>query len=303
VNAAVAGHREGVTARRARLRDLLEHRGLDAVVLRRAANVAWYTGGADTRVDHADPLGVAHLVVTREREYVLASTIEAPRMRDEQTPDFDVVEYTWYDGPPLRGLGAVGSDVGSDGAVELAPGLSELEVAAALDAACRRRGLFTPVLLAATDARIRRHRHALPFGATVERRCMLVVSAERGGLYANMTRMVWLDEPDADIASRQAACDEILGRMREEATRPGRTLADAFADVRRFYADAGFPGEERLHHQGGTTGYGSRETIATPSTRDPIQIGNAFAWNPSITGAKAEETFVLTADGPEVIAA
>ena len=55
-------------------------------------------------------------------------------------------------------------------------------------------------------------------------------------------------------------------------------------------------------HQGGSTGYGSREVIATPRTADPIEVGQAFAWNPSITGAKAEETFVLTDAGPEVVA-
>ena len=90
--------------------------------------------------------------------------------------------------------------------------------------------------------------------------------------------------------------------MRDEATRPGRTLADAFADCQRFYADAGFPDEWRFHHQGGLTGYASRELIATPSTEDVIEPGQAFAWNPSVTGAKAEETFILTETGPEVVA-
>ncbi len=90
--------------------------------------------------------------------------------------------------------------------------------------------------------------------------------------------------------------------MRVEATRPGRTLAEAFADCRCFYRDVGFPREIDLHHQGGTTGYGSREVIATPGTEDEIRTGQAFAWNPSITGAKAEETFVLTETGPEIVA-
>jgi Xaa-Pro dipeptidase len=76
----------------------------------------------------------------------------------------------------------------------------------------------------------------------------------------------------------------------------------AFDDCRRFHREAGLPDEWRLHHQGGTTGYGSREVIATPSTRDPIEHGQAFAWNPSVTGAKAEETFVLLPTGPEVVA-
>jgi Xaa-Pro aminopeptidase len=180
--------------------------------------------------------------------------------------------------------------------------MDEHEAAAALASACRRRGLTATVLLAAADERIALHRHPVPVGARIERRAMLVASAERGGLYANLTRIVELDEPDPELARRLGACNEILARMRDEATRPGRTVAEAFADCARFYAVAGFPDEWRLHHQGGLTGYGSREEIATPASSHVIEPGQAFAWNPSITGAKAEETFVLTDDGPEVVA-
>jgi Xaa-Pro aminopeptidase len=198
--------------RQQRLGQLMHRRGLDAVVLRRPANFAWYTGGADSKVDHVAPEGVADLIVSAGSQLVLTSTIEAPR-----------------------------------------------------------------------------------------RRAMLVASSERGGLYANLTRIVELEEPDPQLARRMRACEEILARMREEATRPGRTLAEAFADCRRFYADTGFPEEWRLHHQGGLTGYGSRELIVTPSSDHVIESGQAFAWNPSVTGAKAEETFVLTATGAESV--
>jgi Xaa-Pro dipeptidase len=327
-----------------RLGRLMERHGLDAVVLRRPANFAWYTGGADTKVDHVAPEGVADLIVGGDSPLVLTSTIEAPRMRSEQTPGLEVVEYPWHEDRlgalrQIVGDARVGSDMGLPGTADLSdsiarlrrtldpdaveslraigaaataamaeaaaavePGMTEHEAAARLAAACRSRGLTATVLLAAADERIALHRHPVPVGATIERRAMLVASAEGGGLYANLTRIVELDEPDPDLARRQRACEEILVRMRDEATRPGRSVAEAFADCRRFYADAGFPEEWRFHHQGGLTGYASRELIATPATDAVIEAGQAFAWNPSVAGAKAEETFVLTDAGPELVA-
>jgi Xaa-Pro dipeptidase len=335
---------EGRAARRGRLRELMERRGVAALLLRRPANFAWYTGGADSRVDHLAPEGVADLLLTVDRELVVTNSIEAPRMRAEQTPDLELVEYPWYEGPSatlreLTGDGVVGADIPLESAADLgeevarlrqvldpdaiarlrsvgadataaideaaasvAPGAGERDVAAALAAACLARGLSAPVLLVGADERIARFRHPLPSGALIERRALLAVSAERGGLYANLTRTVELEPAGAEIERRLAACAEILGRMREEASRPGRTLAEAFEDCRRFYADAGFPEEWRLHHQGGITGYASREVIATPATDDQIEVGMAFAWNPSITGAKAEETFILTETGAQTVA-
>ena len=326
-----------------KLRDLMQERGLGALLLRRPANFAWYTGGADNRVDRGDPFGVASVLLTPESSYVLTDNIEAPRMRAEQTPDMEVVEHLWHSGPaalleelvgghpigadfpseigpdlanevtPLRyvldaeaiesyrRLGADAVLAVSEASTSLTPDTDEIEAAAELAAACRRRGMFSPVLLAASEERLARYRHPIPRGGPIGGRAMLVVCAERGGLFANLTRIIDFQEPDPETTRRQEACAAILRRMREEATRPGRTLADAFEECRRFYAEAGFPDGWRDHHQGGTTGYASREVVATPDARQEIRTGQAFAWNPSLEGAKAEETFVLGENGPEVL--
>jgi Xaa-Pro dipeptidase len=326
-----------------KLRDLMQERGLGALLLRRPANFAWYTGGADNRVDRGDPLGVASVLLTPESSYILTDNIEAPRMRAEQALGMEVVEHPWHRGPgalleELVGSSPIGADfpseIGPDVSTEvaplrsvldaealesyrrlgadavlavsetsasLAPDTDEIEAAAELAAACRRRGMFSPVLLAASGERLARYRHPIPRGGPLGDRAMLVVCAERGGLFANLTRIVDFQEPDPETTRRQEACAEILRRMREEATRPGRTLADAFEECRRFYAEAGFPDGWRDHHQGGTTGYASREVVATPDARQEIRTGQAFAWNPSLEGAKAEETFVLGENGPEVL--
>jgi Xaa-Pro aminopeptidase len=323
--------------RHERLGEVLERRALDALVLRAPRNFAWLTGGAESRVDRALETGVAELLVTAGEIAVVTTNIEAERFRIEQTPWAEVIAHPWHEGPFPAPQGAIGSDlprpgetdvagevaalrgvldadaierlraVGADArsaveevAPEVAPGLGEHEAAGLLSGACERRGLFPSVLLAAADGRIAAHRHPLPHDGVVERRAMLVISAERGGLYANLTQLVELEELPPETARRVAATNQILAGMRD-ATRPGRPLSDVFADCRRLYAEAGFPDEWRLHHQGGSTGYASREVIATADTHDPVEVGQAFAWNPSITGAKAEETFVLTGAGAEVV--
>jgi len=323
---------------------VLDRVGIDAVVLRRPHNFAWYSGGADNRVDHAAPTGVAAIVVTRHGEHVVTDNIEAPRMREEQVPGWDVVEYQWHAGPGdlIRDL-AGGANLGADAAgpdevdvdgviaplryrlddeaavryrgvaadavsavdaacAALDPAMTETEAAGAVLGACRAADLSASALMVGGAARLPRHRHPIPAGAPLGARALVVVCAERGGLYANLSRFVHFEPPDADQAAGLEACQAILARMRE-ATRPGRTLADVFDDCRRFYAEAGHPDGWRHHHQGGLTGYRSRELIAAPGVDLEIAVGQAFAWNPSLPGAKAEETFLLTAAGPEVLCA
>jgi Xaa-Pro dipeptidase len=325
------------------LRELMDGHSVGALLLSSPANFAWYTGGADNRVDHGDPVGVASVLITNNEAYILTNNIEAPRMREEQTPEMEVLEHPWHEEPAallrdLTGGTGVGTDfpstsgpdlsaeisplryvldedaiedyrtLGQDTVVTvseaadaLSPETDEFEAAAELSAACLRRGMFAPVLLAASEKRLVRHRHPVQLGGPLGKQAMLVVCAERGGLFVSLTRMIYFQEPDSQTAGRQEACGEVLRRMREEATREECTLAQAFEDCRRFYAEAGFPEGWRDHHQGGMTGYASREVIATPGTQQEIREGQAFAWNPSLEGAKAEETFVLGQDGPEIL--
>src|SRR5436190_1002581 len=249
---------DGRAARRARLRALMDERRLGAIVLRRPANFAWYTGGGDSRVDHVAPEGVADVLVGPEDECVVTSAIEAPRMRAEQAVGFEVVEYPWYGdrAAPVRersGGRRLGADVPIEGAADVSAevarlravldpdaaqrlrevgrdttaamaeaaatvhaGMSEFDAAAALDAACKRRGLSATVLLAAADERIREHRHPVAVGARIQRRAMLVASAERGGLYANLTRIVDLEPPDDDLVRRMVGrvTSPAAGRLR-----------------------------------------------------------------------------------------
>ncbi|MGI9121285.1 MAG: M24 family metallopeptidase [Rubrobacter sp.] len=325
------------------LRELMDARGVGALLLSTPANFAWYTGGADNRVDHGDPVGVASVLLTGDDAYILTNNIEAPRMREEQTPEIEVVEHPWHEESTellreLTGDASTGTDFSSefgqdlsaeisplryvldDDSVEryrrlgqdtalalsetagsLSPDTDELEAAAELSAACLRRDMYVPVLLAASEERLVSFRHPVPHGGSLGRQAMLVACAERGGLFVSLTRMVYFEEPDPHTLRRQEACEEVLRRMREEATRAGGTLAQAFEDCRRFYAEAGFPEGWRDHHQGGMAGYASREVIATPGTHQEIRERQAFAWNPSLVGAKAEETFVLGEDGPEIL--
>lgn len=196
----------------------------------------------------------------------------------------------------------------SETAAALSPDTPEIEAAAELEAALRRRSLNAAVLLAGGKQRAARYRHPVARAepdARLGGRAMLVACAERGGLYANATRVLDFEDPNPESRRLQRACDNILARARQ-AARPGRTLAQAFEDIVEAYREEGFPEAWKEHHQGGVTGYASREVIATPHTRTEMRTGMAFAFNPSLASpggafAKAEETFLLTQDGPEIL--
>jgi antitoxin VapB len=205
--------------------------------------------------------------------------------------------------PELERFRQLGRDAGEAvGAFArgLRPGASEAEVARGLNDALAERGIRSVVTLVAADARLPKYRHPVPTALPWERTLMLVTCARRGGLVASLTRIVCAGEVPDELRRRTRAVARVNARLMA-ATRPGAVGSELYRTAAAAYADEGFPGEERLHHQGGAAGYRTREWVAHPSSAEVVQEGQAFAWNPSITGTKAEETCVTNSEGVEVI--
>lgn len=325
----------------AAIRRLIDQRGAPGAILTTRRNFAWATVGGENHVVLSGDQGVAGLLVTPSTATVLTAVNEAARIGEEELEGLPLVveAVPWHEGEAMdhaaRGIAAgvplTDADLEDDllelrciladaeaerlawlagravaavtAAIQsVAPGVSEHEVAAVAAGRLAVEGIRSPVLLAAADDRIDRYRHPLPTARRVERRLMLVVVAEQWGLHAAVTRFAELEDPEPDLGRRLAAVADIHAAM-IAATTPGRTLGQVLEATCAAYAHAGYPDEWRLHHQGGIIGYQGRERIAVPGDRTVIREGMAFAWNPSITGAKAEETILLAAGGTRILTA
>ena len=74
-----------------------------------------------------------------------------------------------------------------------------------------------------------------------------------------------------------------------------------FEQVKEAYKTAGRPEAWQEHHQGGPTGYLTRDFVATPADRHMLVEGSAYAWNPSLPGLKVEDTVLLQGDTLSVL--
>ena len=182
----------------------------------------------------------------------------------------------------------------------LKPGQSEVEIAAQASAALGAEGMRAVVCLVAADERIAKFRHPVPTPRTWERAVMVVVCARREGLVASLTRIVCAGRVPEELRRRTDACARVNARL-YAATRPGATGSELYRVAAEAYREAGFPGEERLHHQGGAAGYKTRDWVAHPASAERVEDRQAFAWNPSVTGTKTEETCVAARDGVEIL--
>jgi antitoxin VapB len=198
--------------------------------------------------------------------------------------DSEIARYRWL------GLETAAATMEALNQVE--PGLSEYDLEAITSAGLLRRGIQASVYLYAVDDRILKYKHAVPRGKRLKQYAMLNLCSRKWGLAISMTRFVHFGPLPAELSKCFHSAAQVNAALMN-ATRAGATSAELFRAAQAAYAAEGFPGEERFHHQGGPTGYWEREWISTPSGAEVVVDNQAFAWNPSIRGAKAEDTVIL----------
>ena len=216
---------------------------------------------------------------------------EVARLRASLTPE---------EGERFRTLGRICAESMDQAIRKVKPGMTEYQIAALLAAESQGRGAQPIVVLIATDERIFNFRHPLPTEKQLERYAMLILCGRRWGLVCSLTRLVHFGRLPDELQKKSLAVAQVDAAIIEE-TRPGRTLGQIFASTVDAYNKAGYPDEWKLHHQGGPAGYEAREYIATPGSKDVVAPGQAYAWNPSITGTKSEDTILVGENGNEVI--
>ena len=326
--------------KRARIAALLAAKNLDAVVLKKGANVAWIIGGR-AHIPTTLELACMDVVVYRDRIVVVTNKIEAPRLEAEElTGDEELIVINWFEGreaqlPKGERIGSDGPDadrvnilsdietlrrnlndyevnrlreISKDAAealgeamLDIDSDMTEVEVAGEIAEELWERNLEPVVLLVAGEKRIKQFRHPLPTTNEIGGIGMGVICARRKGLIASVTRLVHFGEIPNEVNETYKRLLNVEAAFLN-GTKVGATFAEAFKAGELAYLTEGFARDEwTKHHQGGPTGYMPRDFPAHEKTTQIIGLNHAIAWNPSAEGLKVEDTIVTTPAGFEIL--
>jgi hypothetical protein len=197
-------------------------------------------------------------------------------------------------------LGAEAASAVTDALGCSRPDWTEYDLAAAAAAALWHRGIQPALTMAAGEKRLLAYRHPVPTAATLGERAMLVVCGRRHGLCASLTRFVYFRRRTREEERAWFAVGKVEAAAFAASAR-NKTLAETYQDIAVAYEAAGYAGAEADHHQGGITGYLSRDLLALPTARERISPSMAVAWNPSVNGSKIEDTVMVTEGDVEIL--
>lgn len=200
----------------------------------------------------------------------------------------------------FRTLGKLCAQIMNETMETLQPGMTEYQIAGILSQLAESYGVQPIINLVGSDERIFRYRHPLPTLKKLDRYCMVILCGRKWGLVCSITRLVHFG-PLPDEIKRKSLTVALIDAAMIAATRPGKTLSEIFDLAKIEYERVGYAGEWQKHHQGGLAGYEAREITATSFTHQQVRVNQTFAWNPTITGTKSEDTILVSEDGNEIL--
>ncbi len=177
-------------------------------------------------------------------------------------------------------------------------GDTEHKIAGMLAEELYSRGIMPVVLLVAADERIKKYRHPIDTDKKVNRYVMNVICARKWGLIIACTRLVHFGKLPDELRRKHDAVVKVDAAFNLN-TKVGAEVREVLRAGLNAYKETGFAEEWHLHHQGGPTGYAPRDYLATLEEKRKVVANQAFAWNPSITGTKLEDTIIATKRGIE----
>lgn len=181
-------------------------------------------------------------------------------------------------------------------------GETEIDIASKTRSELAKFNFNSVVLLVGADERIEQFRHPVPTENIWKKVLLIAISAKCKGLIVNLTRILCVGEIPSELNRRTEASAYIFAKILSE-TKPEKTGAELYRIMADAYTEKGFAKEIDLHHQGGAAGYKTREWMIHPRSNEKVFNNQAFAWNPSITGTKVEETALISDGNIEILTA
>ncbi|MCC8181006.1 MAG: aminopeptidase P family protein, partial [Planctomycetes bacterium] len=243
-------------------RQALTRSGADGLLVETQANFHWLTGGRGF-IGLNSETACAALLITRDRQYLVANNIEAKRlMAEELCGTFDLLEYPWHDESGkrkaiktacsgaivhdceivadlqnartilpewridrLRRSGQIIARILEQELLAAKKGMTELELAGRLSSLLWREKVEPVTILIGFDERTESYRHLLPTENRLHHRAVASLAVRHRGLFISVTRHICFGTVPAVIAAKHQAVS-LVHAAAINATRAGATMDD-----------------------------------------------------------------------------
>lgn len=202
----------------------------------------------------------------------------------------------------IRELGKDTASIVEAVARNIKPGVTEVGVASELTGQLVSRSILPELVMVVADERIFRFHHCIPREIPIRKMALLSVTVHRRGLYVSLTRIVSIGAVTLEWRQLQEACNRIDAKA-ILLSKPGMPIREIFESMKESYKEEGYPEEWTKHHQGGPAGFYGRDYKATENELRFLVNQQPIVWNPTLHGAKSEDTILTTQNDhlPEIL--